>query len=132
MNHNLNDPCPFCNLEPDREIIIESAASFAVFDRLPVSKGHALIILKRHCTNYFELTIEEQTSCWRMVNNVQQTLKKRYNPDGFNIVINVYSAAGQTVPHVHIHLIPRYLGDESQPEGGFRGVVYDRRVKRKE
>ena len=132
MNQTLNNQCPFCNLEPDREIIIESSASFSVFDRFPVSKGHALIILKRHCANYFELTSEEQTSCWSMVNTVQQTLTERFNPDGFNIVINVYSAAGQTVPHVHIHLIPRYLGDESQPDGGFRGVVYDRKVKRKE
>ena len=132
MNHIMNNPCPFCNLEPDREIITESSASFSVFDKFPVSKGHALIILKRHCTNYFELTFEEQTACWSMVNNVQETLKERLNPDGFNIVINVYSAAGQTVPHVHIHLIPRYLGDESQPVGGFRSAVYDRKVKRRE
>jgi diadenosine tetraphosphate (Ap4A) HIT family hydrolase len=93
-----------------------------------VNDGHVLIIPRRHCSNYFELTKEEQVACWRLVNELQSLIKKKYNPDGFNIGINVNEAAGQTVPHVHIHLIPRYKGDVPEPEGGVRGVIPNQRT----
>ncbi len=119
----MSSYCPFCNIESEREIIAESSSAFSTFDKFPVSKGHSLIIPKRHCSDYFELTTEEQTECWSMVNVVRQILIDKYNPDGFNIGINIEEVAGQTISHVHIHLIPRYKGDVKDPEGGVRGVI---------
>ncbi len=122
--------CLFCNLDSSREIITESELAFAIYDKYPVNKGHALIIPKRHCSSYFELTAEEQTSCWQMVNELKNFLSEEFNPDGFNIGININEEAGQTIPHMHIHLIPRYKGDITQPEGGVRGVIPEKRLYR--
>ena len=113
--------CPFCNL--DRDCLIESDTAFAIYDGYPVSPGHALIIPKRHVANYFELSEEEQAACFRLLNEVKAMVQERYRPDGFNVGINVEEAAGQTVGHVHIHLIPRYWGDVGEPRGGVRGVI---------
>lgn len=118
-----NNDCPFCNPDSDRELIVESATAYAIYDKFPVNNGHALIIPKRHCKNYFDLTFKEQAACLFMLNKVKETITAKYNPDGFNIGINVGEKAGQTVDHVHIHLIPRYNGDVEDPRGGVRGVV---------
>ena len=127
MTEMLNDkkPCPFCNLE--REKISESELSFAIYDGFPVNEGHALIIPKRHTANYFDLSLEEQIDCIELLNRVKLIVQEKYNPAGFNVGININEAAGQTVPHVHIHLIPRYEGDVEEPRGGVRGVVPDKR-----
>ncbi|MEI8054127.1 MAG: HIT family protein [Bacteroidota bacterium] len=122
---NENKPCPFCNVE--REIILETEMSFAIYDAFPVNEGHALIIPKRHTANYFDLTNEEQADCFELLNRVKFIVQEKYNPAGFNVGININEAAGQTVPHVHIHLIPRYEGDVEEPRGGVRGVVPGRR-----
>jgi len=115
--------CPFCTNESDRELILESDTVFAIFDKFPVSKGHALIIPKRHCADYFDLSTEEQVNCFDLLNKVQKLISAQFKPDGFNIGVNVNEAGGQTIPHVHIHLIPRYKGDIANPEGGIRGVI---------
>ena len=115
--------CPFCITDSSREIILETESEFSIFDKFPVNKGHALIIPKRHVSNYFDLTIEEQNACFQLVNKVKDVLSKKFNPDGFNIGINIGEKAGQTVNHVHIHLIPRYEGDVETPRGGVRGVI---------
>jgi len=122
---NENKPCPFCNVE--REIILETEMSFAIYDGFPVNDGHALIIPKRHTTNYFDLSFEEQKDCMELLNCVKTIVQEKYNPAGFNVGININESAGQTVPHVHIHLIPRYEGDVEEPRGGVRGVVPGRR-----
>ncbi len=122
-----NVDCPFCNPDSERELILESATAYALFDKYPVSRGHALIIPKRHCTNYFQLSFKEQSACWFISNKVKEILIEDFTPDGFNVGINVNEAAGQTVPHVHIHLIPRYFGDVEFPEGGVRGVIPGKR-----
>lgn len=122
MKNKLSN-CPFCKPDSDRVVIIENRTVYSRYDKFPVSKGHAIIIPKRHCSDYFELTSEEQISCWEMVNDLKIILTEKYHPDGFNIGINVSEAAGQTIPHVHIHLIPRYKGDVKEPEGGVRGVI---------
>ena len=128
MGHmKIKSTCPFCNLDPEREIIIETATAYSIFDKFPVSNGHALIVPKRHCPDYFELTPDEQTDCWSMVNTIKQILVLKYHPDGFNVGINVNEEAGQTIPHVHIHLIPRYKGDVKDPEGGVRGVIPEKK-----
>ncbi len=123
-----NADCPFCNPDSQRELILESATAYSIFDKFPVSKGHALIIPKKHCADYFELTFKEQSACWFMLNKLKEILKTKFNPGGFNIGININESAGQTINHVHIHLIPRYIGDVIDPEGGIRSVIPDKRT----
>ena len=131
---NTNDPdglppgkdnarCPFCNLNTTTDLVLESGTAFAIFDKYPVSSGHVLVIPRRHCSGYFELTADEQAACWQLLNDVAALIRERFNPDGFNIGINIGRAAGQTIDHVHLHLIPRYDGDVEEPEGGVRGVI---------
>jgi diadenosine tetraphosphate (Ap4A) HIT family hydrolase len=123
-----SDLCPFCNLKVNGTTIIESNnGAFAIYDRYPVNPGHTLIIPGRHCADYFMLSPDEQSACWELVNRVRDIIDQRYHPDGYNIGINNLDAAGQTVPHVHIHLIPRYTGDVPRPQGGIRGVIPDRK-----
>lgn len=114
---------PFFTDDQPRDLIYESATTFAFFDKYPVSLGHTLIVPKRLISNYFDLTIKEQMACWMLVNKVKTFLQARFNPDGFNIGINILEAAGQTIPHCHIHVIPRYNGDVEQPRGGIRRVI---------
>lgn len=124
----INDiGCPFCNPEKEREIVLESATAYAILDKYPVNAGHTLIIPKRHCYDYFELSFKEQSACWYMLNKAKEILQEKFNPDGFNVGININETAGQTIPHVHIHLIPRYKGDVSEPKGGIRGVIPDKK-----
>ena len=127
LTRKENPTCPFCNPDSARELIVESATAFAMFDKFPVSNGHALIIPKKHCADYFDLTFREQSACMFMLNTVKEILKKKLNPDGFNVGINISEAAGQTVAHVHIHLIPRYKGDVKEPRGGVRGVIPEKK-----
>ncbi|MDQ3100002.1 MAG: HIT domain-containing protein [Bacteroidota bacterium] len=119
--------CPFCAPSADVELIAESATAYAIADKYPVNNGHTLIIPKRHAPSYFELTFREQLACWFVVNFVKGILTDLYKPDGFNIGVNIGEVAGQTVHHVHIHLIPRYAGDVPEPRGGVRGVIPDKR-----
>lgn len=120
--------CPFCNPEPEREIILESATAYALYDKYPVNPGHALIIPKRHCPDYFQLTFKEQSACWFILNKVKEIIDNNNRPAGYNTGINISKAAGQTIPHVHIHLIPRYEGDVENPEGGIRGVRPEKKL----
>ena len=126
LSHSGKFDCPFCNPESERELIVESATAYSIYDKFPVNDGHAIIIPKRHCTDYFDLTFKEQSACMYMLNEVKSIVAKRFKPDGFNIGINVGVVAGQTVQHVHIHLIPRYEGDVVDPSGGVRGVIPDK------
>ncbi|MBC6366356.1 HIT family protein [Algoriphagus sp. AK58] len=120
--------CPFCNPESKAELILESAQAYSILDKFPVNPGHALIIPKRHIADYFELSFKEQSSCLFLLNEVKKKIQKRFNPEGFNIGINIGEKAGQTVSHVHIHLIPRYAGDVDDPRGGVRGVIPERKM----
>jgi diadenosine tetraphosphate (Ap4A) HIT family hydrolase len=119
--------CPFCNPDSNSELILESATAYAIFDKFPVNQGHALIIPKKHISDYFQLTFKEQSACWFMLNAVKDIIIEKFHPDGFNIGINVQEAAGQTISHVHIHLIPRYKGDVLEPRGGVRSVIPEKR-----
>lgn len=126
MIERISD-CPFCNPGSEREIILENEFAYSVYDNYPVSRGHSLVIIKRHCASYFALTAAEQASCWNLVNDLERILSVKFQPDGFNIGINVNDAAGQTIFHMHIHLIPRFKGDVQDPEGGVRGIIPGRR-----
>ena len=117
--------CPFCNIEPNR-IIEKSKLSLAFFDKFPVSVGHTLIIPKRHESSYLNLTSEEKLDIEKLTISVINYLKMKFSPDGFNIGINIGKAAGQTILHSHIHIIPRYDGDIDDPTGGVRGVIPDK------
>jgi diadenosine tetraphosphate (Ap4A) HIT family hydrolase len=116
-----NPDCLFCSFE--RKIICENVSTFAVYDRFPVSNGHVLIIPKRHSENYFEMSQKEQISAWLMVNFIKSYIQKKYNVENFNVGFNVGTAAGQTIFHTHIHVIPRYSGDTPFPRGGVRNVI---------
>ncbi len=115
--------CIFCNLDPNREIIAQNDLALAFFDAFPVNPGHALIIPKRHVADYFDLTEDEVEAMQALLREVKAIVEKRFNPDGYNIGVNVNAAAGQSVFHVHMHLIPRYKGDVENPKGGVRGVI---------
>jgi len=113
--------CPFCN--PDHVILAEKEHCFAIADQYPVSNGHTLVVSKRHVKSYFELSREERIDCWDLMDELKQKLEQKHQPSGWNIGINTGRAAGQTVFHMHIHLIPRYTGDMDNPSGGVRHSV---------
>lgn len=117
------EKCPFCRLSRRVEIICETVTCVAFYDGYPVSPGHALVISKRHVASYFDLTNHEREAMNVMLQYVKQKVDERFHPDGYNIGINVNEAAGQSIFHVHIHLIPRYKGDVKNPKGGVRGVI---------
>jgi diadenosine tetraphosphate (Ap4A) HIT family hydrolase len=114
--------CPFC-LPDDSKIILFNDHAMAIYDGFPVSPGHCLIIPKRHIASFFEATREEQSALLDLLAEMQDILMKERNPDGFNIGINDGTAAGQTVMHLHVHLIPRYAGDTEDPRGGVRWIM---------
>jgi diadenosine tetraphosphate (Ap4A) HIT family hydrolase len=123
LNQNKPEVSPFFEKLEPKEQVGEIASCFAFRDKFPVSKGHTLVVPKRKVSNYFELSFKEQSACWFLVTLVKAELQKTYNPDGFNVGININEDAGQTVPHAHIHIIPRYNGDVENPRGGVRGVI---------
>lgn len=117
-----SENCPFCN-PPDEEIAFANELAFVRRDKYPVSKGHYLIITYRHIESIFDATKEELGALWKLVQATRESVEKEYVPDGFNIGINNGIAAGQSVSHMHIHLIPRYVDDVPEPLGGIRGVI---------
>jgi diadenosine tetraphosphate (Ap4A) HIT family hydrolase len=114
--------CPFCNLPLER-IERQNELALALFDGYPVSAGHTLVIPRRHVASAEDLTEAEVTSIWRLLQEMRRVIRQRHAPDGFNIGVNDGAAAGQTVHHVHFHLIPRYTGDLPDPRGGVRWVL---------
>lgn len=117
--------CQFCALD-DTRIIATNDHALAIMDGFPISLGHTLIIPKRHIASLFEATREERDSLFYLLEQVKKELLEKYRPDGFNIGINDGTAAGQTVMHLHIHLIPRYAGDQTDPRGGVRWIFPDK------
>ena len=112
-------PCPFCaNSGTDSN---RSAKAFA--DIYPISKGHFLVVPKCHVGSLFELTESERAAVWALAGKVRAMLNKKYRPSGFNIGLNDGAAAGQTIGHAHVHVIPRYAGDAKDPRGGVRWVL---------
>jgi diadenosine tetraphosphate (Ap4A) HIT family hydrolase len=114
--------CPFCTLPPER-IINGTHLALMIRDGFPVSPGHTLIIPKRHIGSFFVTTAEERHDLLALLDQAQARLTDEFQPDGFNIGINDGAAAGQTLAHLHIHLIPRFTGDRPDPRGGVRWVL---------
>jgi diadenosine tetraphosphate (Ap4A) HIT family hydrolase len=119
----MEEDCPFCMIGEHVEVLCKTDIAMAILDSFPISPGHTLVIPKRHVPDYFELTAEEQNELWQLVNRCKLILQDRFHPDGFNIGINVGEMAGQSIFHVHIHLIPRYKGDVKNPKGGVRHII---------
>jgi diadenosine tetraphosphate (Ap4A) HIT family hydrolase len=118
----MTKPCPFCTLPPER-IIDSNDLALVIRDGYPVSPGHTLVIPKRHIGSWFEITREEQNAMLNLLGRAKEALEKEFKPDGYNIGINDGPTAGQTVPHLHMHLIPRYKGDLEDPRGGVRWII---------
>lgn len=117
--------CPFCSLQ-ESNLIFSNEYAVALYDGFPVSLGHSLIIPRRHISSLFEATKEERSALFDLVDVMRERLQQERRPDGFNIGINDGIAAGQTVMHLHIHLIPRYLGDIPDPRGGVRWIFTEK------
>ena len=114
--------CPFCVLEPGL-IIAENALAVAIRDAYPVNPGHALVVTRRHVASWFDVSPEERITMMSLVDEIKRLLEAIDPPAGYNIGLNVGEAAGQTVAHVHVHVIPRYVGDVDDPSGGVRFVI---------
>jgi diadenosine tetraphosphate (Ap4A) HIT family hydrolase len=114
--------CPFCDPGEDR-VIFESDLIRGLWDSFPVSGGHALLVPKRHVAGWFGADAAEQAALLAGIARVREAIESRFHPDAYNIGINSGAAAGQTVPHLHIHVIPRYEGDVPDPRGGIRWVI---------
>ena len=107
----------------NRERIFENSVGFVIFDKFPVSKGHCLIIPNRVYSNYFDSSEEEIIGLNKLLFKTKKYLDEKFNPSGFNIGINCGKVSGQTVDHLHIHIIPRYPKDVDDPTGGIRCVI---------
>ena len=124
-----NDPSPFTN-PSDLVKVLHNDLCYARWDKHPVSKGHLLVIPYREFASYFDATAEEKQALWALVDEARKFLDTKFQPAGYNVGINIGPAAGQTVMHMHIHVIPRYLRDMADPEGGVRGVIPEKQKYR--
>jgi diadenosine tetraphosphate (Ap4A) HIT family hydrolase len=121
-----DEPCPFCDLEGLDRVFYRDDVIAVLWDGYAISPGHALIVPRRHVADWFDATPDEQAAILRGLDLARAAVHERYRdpaPDGFNIGINVGAAAGQTVFHLHVHLIPRYAGDVADPRGGVRHII---------
>lgn len=98
----------------------------AVPDQYPLSKGHTLVIPRHHVASIYDLSPEETSELWKLAGEVRSKLAEELRPDGFNIGLNDGAAAGQTIGHAHIHIVPRLSGDVPDPRGGVRWVIPER------
>jgi len=117
--------CPFCVLPTDR-IVLQNNSAIAIYDAYPISPGHLLIIPTRHVASWFDTSDTEKQDMLKLLETARSYLHNAHQADGYNIGINDGAVAGQTVPHLHIHLIPRYVDDVSDPRGGVRWIFPDK------
>lgn len=114
--------CVFCTYD-NKSVLFENSSAIAISDGYPVSEGHTLIVTKRHISNFFSCTPSEIAEIYELLIEARDFINTSFEPCGYNVGINIGSCAGQTVNHVHIHLIPRYPGDISDPRGGVRNII---------
>jgi diadenosine tetraphosphate (Ap4A) HIT family hydrolase len=117
--------CPFCSLDASRKWI-EHEHAIAFADAYPVADGHTLVTPRKHVASIYELSADVQSAVWELVAQVRERLLVGLKPDGFNIGVNDGAAAGQTVEHAHVHIIPRRNGDVTDPRGGIRWIIDDK------
>ena len=104
-------------------MLIDEKLAYVRYDSNSLSRGHVLVVPKRHVADFFDMTSDEQSAVLGLLNRARRLIGERHLPDGYNIGVNVGKAAGQSRMHVHLHLIPRYAGDVSDPRGGIRCVL---------
>jgi diadenosine tetraphosphate (Ap4A) HIT family hydrolase len=119
----MSPECPFCAKISAGDVLLQNESAVAFPDGFPLTSGHSLVVPRRHEADFFALTPTEQQAMLDLTRAVQALVSARDQPDGFNIGVNVGAAAGQTVGHAHLHLIPRYKGDVPDPRGGVRWVI---------
>jgi diadenosine tetraphosphate (Ap4A) HIT family hydrolase len=119
---NKDLPCLFCDTQ-SLKIVLENDKAIAFYDKYPVQRGHLLIVPKRHAATYFDATDEEIMAIHELIKKGKELLDREFSPDGYNIGVNVGEYGGQTVMHLHVHLIPRYKGDIDDPRGGIRKAI---------
>jgi len=118
--------CPLCS---QRDNVIENGKkvendlAYVLEDSNPVNPGHCLIVSRRHVAEFFDATPEEKVAIFELIDEMKGIIDKKHSPDGYNIGVNIGKFAGQSVPHIHIHMMPRYKGDVENPRGGVRGVI---------
>ena len=115
-------PCPFCHPDQSR-VFHEGKLVMGLWDSFPVSEGHVLLIPRRHVATWFDATPEEQRELMATIDVARENILARFSPDGFNLGVNIGEVAGQTIFHLHLHVIPRYRGDVEDPTGGVRNVI---------
>ncbi|WP_204120768.1 MULTISPECIES: HIT family protein [Levilactobacillus] len=116
----IKTDCVFCQKS---SIVLENDLAKAFWDNHPVRRGHLLIVPKQHYATYFDVPAETRAAMDALTFEAKALLDEKFQPAGYNIGINVAPAAGQTVMHAHIHLIPRYEGDVKDPRGGIRKMI---------
>jgi diadenosine tetraphosphate (Ap4A) HIT family hydrolase len=117
--------CRICDILKDRssEIILESEKFAAISDARPITKGHTVVVPKKHIISFFDVADEDTCDLHIFLKEVKKILDENHSPDGYNIGVNDGKAAGRSIDHLHIHLIPRYMGDVSEPKGGVRHIL---------
>ncbi len=118
-----SEPCPFCQRVQRGDFLASNDLAVAFLDAYPLNPGHALIVPRRHESDYFALSQAERRAMSLLVDEVRSSIQEQHQPDGYNIGVNAGAAAGQTIEHAHIHVIPRYRGDVEDPRGGIRWVL---------
>lgn len=117
--------CLFCDRDNKNKhrIILENDFCYARWDNFPVSRGHLEIVPKLHISSFFDIDDEQLIQLYALIKEAKALVQKKYSPDGYNIGINEGEAAGRTVHHLHLHIIPRYKGDVEDPHGGIRNII---------
>ena len=117
------EDCFFCKCLEKKDFILENEYAFARFDEFPVNNGHLEVVTKRHIKAWWETTKEEKLAIFELLDQAKKIVDEKYHPNAYNIGMNLGEEAGQSIMHLHIHLIPRYKGDVENPRGGVRGVI---------
>lgn len=115
-----------CELCQPSDVLRENGLAYVRTDNHALSRGHVLVVPRRHVASFFDMTPEEQSAVLVLLGEAQRAIRAQHAPDGYNIGVNVGTAAGQSRMHVHVHLIPRYAGDVADPRGGIRCVLSGR------
>ena len=122
----MTSNCFFCRMlinDTKKEILLQNDLAVMIRDTQPVSKGHSLIIPRRHVSSFFDTSPEERTALMALLDQTKKDLDREFSPDDYNVGINDGPLAGQSIAHLHIHLIPRYKGDKDDPRGGVRWIL---------
>jgi diadenosine tetraphosphate (Ap4A) HIT family hydrolase len=117
---------PGCELCTPDQVLIEDELAYVRYDNNGLSKGHVLVVPRRHVASFFDMTAQEKAAVIALLDRAKVHIEPEFHPDGYNIGVNIGRAGGQSRMHVHVHLIPRYTGDVADPSGGIRCVLSKR------